>query len=359
MASMQAGFPSPAPTRIAVLRALKIGDLICAVPAFRAFRAAWPDAVINLIGLPWAHCFARRYRCYLDGFHEFYGYPGLPERAPVLGRIPGFLSAMQEQHFDLVVQLHGSGSFVNPLVALMGGRRSAGFFLPGDYRPDPQTFLPWPNRGREIHRLLRLVEFLGLRTAGDRLEFPITAEDRAAFATLDRSAALSTGNYVCLHAGASVAERRWPIATFAAVGQALAGVGLKIVLTGSSSEAELTSALAQKIGGDVLDLAGQTTLGSLAVVVEGARFVVCNDTAISHVADALGVPSVVLSTGDNPERWAPLDEQRHRVISDNEGVGAGRVIAEVEQLLNSACPKPADDSAYSAGKLQPVLTGSC
>jgi ADP-heptose:LPS heptosyltransferase len=43
-----------------------------------------------------------------------------------------------------------------------------------------------------------------------------------------------------------------------------------------------------------LDLAGRTTLGALAVLIEGARLLVCNDTEVSHIAAALKVPSVVI-----------------------------------------------------------------
>ncbi len=45
------------PRTIVLLRALQLGDLLCAVPAFRSLRAAFPQAHIALIGLPWSKTF--------------------------------------------------------------------------------------------------------------------------------------------------------------------------------------------------------------------------------------------------------------------------------------------------------------
>ena len=330
----------PPVRRVAILRALQLGDLFCAVPAFRALRSAWPDAEIVLIGLPWARGFVERFGAYLDGFREFPGFPGLPERPPEIGRIPAFLAEIQAERFDLAIQLHGSGPFVNPLTALFGARRSAGFFLPGDFRLDPDLSLPWPDRGLEIHRLLALVEFLGMDLKGDFLEFPIHAADRAALAALEGVGDLSPRSYLCLHPGASVAERRWPAASFAAVADALAGRGLRTVLTGTAAEAPLTREVARLMHSPPLDLAGKTDLGALAALIDGARLLVSNDTGVSHLAAALKVPSVIVSTGDNPARWAPTDADLHRVLCDPAGVRVAAVLVEARKLLDAGSPEP-------------------
>lgn len=121
----------PLPRRIAVFRALQLGDLLCAVPALRALRRALPHAEITLIGLLWARTLVDRYRAYLDSFLDFPGHPGMPEAPAQPDRMPAFLARAQQHRFDLVIQMHGSGGITNPLVALLGARHIAGYHVPG------------------------------------------------------------------------------------------------------------------------------------------------------------------------------------------------------------------------------------
>jgi ADP-heptose:LPS heptosyltransferase len=345
--------------RVAVLRALKFGDLLCAVPALRALRRALPPgAEVTLIGLPWARELVGRYPHYLDRFEEFPGWPGLPEREPDLAAVPAFLARVQALRLDLTVQLHGSGPFVNPLVALFGAEHTCGFRLPGGYCPDPAWFLPWPDEGREVHRLLRLMTFLGAPTDGDHLEFPLRQGDHEALAAAGLAGHLRPGGYACIHPGASVPERRWPAERFAAVADWLAGRGLPVVLTGSAPERGLTREVRRRMrtGEETTDACGRTGLGALGALLAGARVLVCNDTGTSHLAAALRVPSVVLSTGDNPARWAPLDAGLHRVLGDAGGPPpVEAVIRHAAELLAGPAPAvpqgmgnltPCDRSAY-------------
>jgi ADP-heptose:LPS heptosyltransferase len=328
------GFPGPLPRRIVIFRALKFGDMLCAVPALRSIRGAFPGAEIVLVGLPWAREFVDRYRSLLDGFREFPGYPGLPEREPEIDRLPAFFDRIRAERFDLSIQLHGSGSISNVVTARFGAGINAGFHEPGAECPDARTFLPYPDRGLELRRLLRLAEHLGIPTCGESLEFPIREDDDLDARQLAEAHGLRPRGYVCIHAGASVPDRRWPPERFAAVANALSARGFAILLTGTAEEAGLAGALSRAIRAPAIDLAGRTTLGPLAAILSGSRLLVCNDTGVSHLADALRVPSVVISTGDNPDRWAPADRRLHRVLCRDSGVGPDEAIAEAEDLLD-------------------------
>ena len=305
----------PLPRRLVILRALQLGDLLCAVPALRALRAALPAAEITLVGLPWARAFVERFDRYLDGFLEFPGYPGLPERELQVHRVPEFLAAAQRLQFDLAIQMHGSGAIVNPLTVLLGARYTAGFHVPGQYCPDPERFLPFPAHEPEVWHHLRLMEFLGVPLQGDELEFPLRPQDEQELAAIPEARDLHSAEYVCIHPGARSRARRWLPERFAAVADVLAARGLRIVLTGSSDEAALTAAVAGSMKAPALDLAGRTSLGALAVLLSRARLLVCNDTGVSHIAAGLRLPSVVIISASDPNRWAPLDHERHRAIS--------------------------------------------
>lgn len=297
--------------RIAVFRALVLGDLLCAVPAWRALKASHPSARVTLVGLPWAAELARRLPC-IDAFVAFPGFPGLPEQPCDTRALPGFLERLQAERFDLVLQMHGSGGIANPLVMCFGGRRTAGFFVPGAYCPDPQGFIPWPTQGHEIERLLSLTDALGWPRRGTALEFPVRDEDRRSLRALWPGAASSS--YVIVHAGAQLRSRRWPVQRFARVADELARLGHAVVLTGTAAERPLVRQLREAMRQPAVDLSGRTGLFELGALVEAARLVVCNDTGISHVAAALGTPSVVVSSGGEVARWRPLDARRHRVL---------------------------------------------
>jgi len=300
--------------RVAVVRALQLGDMLCTVPALRSLRRALPDAHVTLIGLPWASEFASRYSNYIDDFLEFPGFPGIPERPMDPAAIVDFLARAQQRRFDLAIQLHGSGSFINPFTQLLGAKRTAGFYLPGDYCPDAGSFMPWPGAGHEIERLSSLVRFLGGPDCGDELEFPLSRDDRGEAYALLKQHNLHAGSYVCLHPGGRNLSRRWSLEKYARVAEWLDLKGYRVIVTGAPFEADLASKLQELTRCEIVNAAGRTGLGGMAALLTGARLLVSNDTGASHIASAVRTPSVIVVLGSEPARWAPLDTHRHRTV---------------------------------------------
>src|SRR5438874_6523622 len=111
----------PASPRIAVLRASRLGDLLCTVPALRALRAALPDAEIDLVTLPILGELAERLS-YIDRFVPFPGHPGIAEQLFEPAKTLRFFEQAQARRYDLAVQLQGSGAYSNPFILMMGAR---------------------------------------------------------------------------------------------------------------------------------------------------------------------------------------------------------------------------------------------
>lgn len=308
----RARYWEPSPRRIAVFRALQLGDMLCVVPALRALRQRAPRADITLVGLPWAAEFARRFARYIDRFVEFPGACGLPEREPDHGAFPRFIAGMRAARLDLAIQLHGSGTLSNLIVEDFGARECIAHVPPDAPLPPGQR--RWREEEPEILRWLALLEAAGVPACGTELEFPLCAMDVAALGALRAEFDFDPARSVCLHPGARLPSRRWGAARFAAVGDALAAAGCTVLLTGARDEAPLTAEVAARMRDEPVDLTGRTSLGALAALVAQARLVVANDTGISHVAAALRTPSVIVSSGGDARRWAPLDTTRHLVL---------------------------------------------
>lgn len=321
--------------KISVFRPLQLGDLICSIPAFRALRMEFPDAIITLIGLPWAKDFVKRYNMYFDKFISFPGYPGMPEQHVNPYAFPEFLKSVQRERFDLVIQMNGSGTITNPLITLFSGEITAGYFRDGMYRPESHYFMPYPNNLPEVKRHLKLMKFLGIPEQGEEKEFPIIKTDIKEYINLKEVISLVPTNYICIHPGARVNEKQMSPKKFAAIADIFSSYGFDIVLTGTKDEENITEKVKNNMHVVPLDLTGKTTLGSLAILLKHSYMLVSNDTGIAHIADALNVPSVIIFSSSNPIRWAPLNNMYHKVVLQDDIENPENLLNEAEKLMKS------------------------
>ena len=299
--------------KIVVFRALQLGDMLCAIPAIRALRKAYPEAEIILLGLPWARALTDRFDNYFDGFIHFPGFPGLPEQIFNSRIFPEFLKRMQQMEFDLVLQMQGNGSVVNPLMELFGARYTAGFSTPGHYAPDNGLFIPYPDEDHEAKRHIQLMQHLGIPADGTDLEFPLTAADHEELQALGLE--IAPKKYVCIHPGSRGTWRQWPVRYFAALADLCIDQGYQVIVTGTKDEQDIVQSVISGMKSSAINTAGRTSLGAMGALIKDAAMLISNCTGVSHIASAFKTPSIVLSMDGEPQRWGPLDGLNHRTIN--------------------------------------------
>ncbi|TWR26231.1 glycosyltransferase family 9 protein [Mucilaginibacter achroorhodeus] len=320
--------------KIATFRALQLGDMLCVIPALRALRNAYPNAQITLIGLPWGKSLAERFNQYFDNFIHFPGYPGLPEQELDKAAFTSFLKEVQDEKFDLAIQMQGNGSVVNPMVELFGAKYTAGYKIDGHYAPDNGLFMTYPNEGHEIDRHIRLMEFLGIESQGNELEYPLTTADYDALDALQLD--IEPKTYVCIHPGSRGSYRQWPVKYFATLADYCIDEGYKAVLTGTKEEGGIIDEVISLMRHEPINTAGKTSMGAVGVLIQNAAMLISNCTGVSHIASAFKTPSIVISMDGEPHRWGPLDTRVHRTINWLQSPDFHLVFRETVELVSLA-----------------------
>ncbi|WP_461163890.1 glycosyltransferase family 9 protein [Arthrobacter sp. R4-81] len=255
-----------------VLRALKLGDLLVAVPALHALRRAFPDHRLRYAAQGWL-----TEALQLVGGFELLPTHGLDE--PI---------AVEPGTVDVAVNLHGSGPESQERIEELRARHTISHV--SERRAGPR----WQPDLHERERWTRLLQWHGIEA--DPLDFRL---NRPAVHT-------DTPDATVIHVGAAYGSRLWPVDRFASVAWKLAASGHSILFTGSSAERERALMVCRRAGlAATAVVAGQLTLSQFAATVADARLVISADTGAAHLASAYGRPSVVLFGPAPPEIWGP------------------------------------------------------
>ena len=300
----------PGVARIAVLRAGGLGDLVLSLPALEALRAAYPDAEITLLGRPWHAEFLRGRPSPVDavvvvpvatGVRE---EPGEVEDETELRR---FFDRMEDEHFDLAVQLDRGGRGATAFVRRLGARLAVGACL-ADAEPLDRWMRYVPYQP-ELLRCLEVVSLVGAEPRGVEPRVTVTKLD---LDEAERALAGLDGPFAVLHPGAGDGRRCWPPEKFALVGDGLGPAGVGPVITGSEHDRDLVARVAAGMRQPALALAGRLTLNGLAGLLSLASVVVANDTGARHLAEAVGASTVGIYWCGNVITSGPATRAWHR-----------------------------------------------
>jgi len=279
------------PASILVLRYSALGDVVLATSVLEPLRRRFPDARIEWVtdalyaplleGLPEL---ARVHRLARDGANGAWG-----------------LAARLRGRFDVAIDLQNKprsmlvARAAAPLRAAFR-RRSALQAIRSVIGSDPPLV-----RAHQTRLYTEALAPFGITEPG-RTKVALSAQARALAA--DALGGVD-GSIVAVAPGARWATKRWPAERFAAVADALAQDGHRIVLCGGPPDrdafASFRAAARSKVAADLSFL----PLDALAAALARVRLLVACDSGPVHLATAVGTPVLALFGPTSATRWGP------------------------------------------------------
>lgn len=283
-------------TRILVRAPNWVGDQVLAYPFFYYLRKAFPDAWIASACVNWVSDLQ-----FMSLVNEVIPLPN------------GFFKKVREARtrgaWDLGIAL--PNSFSAALFLKMSRCR-----VVRGYRHDARGFLldeaiAW-KRDPSRHRSQAYLDLVS-EVLPDGLSAPsfwaLPGSHFDATREWPRAQALEppSEKYWVLAPGSKAESRRWPVERYLALARKIAAeTSLIGVIVGGADEAPLAEVLLKDRDIKLISLVAQGKVSSLWKVFAGARFTVCNESGLAHVASLCGSPVEIICGAADPRRTQPI-----------------------------------------------------
>ncbi|MGQ9858771.1 MAG: glycosyltransferase family 9 protein [Thermodesulfobacteriota bacterium] len=175
----------------------------------------------------------------------------------------------------------------------------------------------------EVQHNLDVIRYLGGQVLDDKLELWLSREDEAfAEQFLGEKRVEPDEMLVGLAPGAGAPKRIWPVDRFGELGLWLQQrYGARLLVVGGPGEEPLGKELERKIGSNVVNAVGRTTLRQTGALLKRCRIFVGNDAGPMHVAAAVGIPVVEVSC--HPKSGVSVERQFAVEVRSMEGEPQG------------------------------------
>lgn len=282
---------------ILVIHQGALGDFILGLPALETLRKSLPHARTVIIGYPRILELADQ-RFYADEIISI--DQGEMASFFVRGRpLDSTLSRLFSQfHLIVVFGKDEEGTLIGNLK-----RTSDGLILHID---------PFPSGGERVHltdHLLRQFSLHGFHISetNPRLRLKRSDQDwgndfwRRKGVTLEERAKV-----IILHPGSGSKKKVWPLGRFLKLAQIIQNrFGSKILIPFGPAEGPEVEEVFDGMNPQTVIRVKELSLKELASVMEGCRLFIGNDSGISHMASALGIPTIAIFGPTDPRVWSP------------------------------------------------------
>jgi lipopolysaccharide heptosyltransferase II len=305
--------------RILLIQPSRIGDIVFSLPTLKALRKTFPEAHI-------AWLVDERCRDLVEGHPDLDETIVVPFKAveqalkkrqwPRVWRTFSDLKrTLRAGNFDLSLDLHGLAKSAL-LVWLAGARLRLGSANTTGMKEGSGFFSkeipPGPDDRHTVERNLAVLRYLGGQTEKPTFRLPVSEIARGEIREmLDQAGCREEDDLMVIHPGAGWLSRRWPAERYAAlIGRLQQGQSAQIAVIGGpeggSKEDQLFQELFSRLEVPVINLVRRLSLKQLLALYQRARLFIGNEAGPMHLANALGLPAVVLIGPTRPELTGPF-----------------------------------------------------
>ena len=275
--------------RITVVRAGGLGDTILLLPALQILRAELPGIRLTLIGSQWA-----------EALRPLIPFPVETARFDSPRLAPLFAAPASEDP---------SGIFPASDAVILYTEDPSSHFVRNATRHSRGPVLVWPAITiRDTHAAVHLARPI----AGEPLkvgDLPtpelLLPPNFGAQARSWLDARLGTGvRPMAIHPGSGGRRKCWPPSSFT---ELIARLGAPTLLIEGPADAEPCEEIARRLDPALpVARAANLLLPHLAALLAECCLYLGNDSGVSHLAAALGVPTAVIFGPTDPAVWGPL-----------------------------------------------------
>jgi len=285
--------------KILLIATRQIGDVLLITPLLRSLRRAYPQAVIDV--LVYAHKGGM-----LEGNPDYNTCIEVAEH-PNFNQYQTLFNQIF-RHYDLAIStLSGD----RPLLYALAAAPKRVAIVPPQRWQDAwkrlavQAWTELDNHNTHtVIQNLRLADLLGIPRYYDLVipqatnsveklnkQLPFTWQKQA---------------FAVLHLLPMWHYKRWTVTGWQQLIQYLTQVGLRVVITGGGSQAEMV--YINKVltkANMAINLAGKLRFSDVAKLIQASIIYIGPDTAVTHLAATTGTPTVAIFGPTNPLKWAP------------------------------------------------------
>lgn len=294
------------PKKVLLIATQQIGDVLLCTPLLKSMRAAWPNALIDvLVYRNTSGILAGNTDC--NTVIESDNHPSLSASFKLLKTI--------FRQYDLAVTTQGNDRAHQ--YAFLAGKKRMGLIpsLNSKHWWKKMSCQRWSlldeNDTHTVVQNLLLADLMAI----DR-KYALTPPKLSSADSWSRLNQLSGFNlieqaYTIIHPLPMWQYKRWTDSGWLNLIQHLLDQGQRVVITGGPADNEknyaqmLTDHFAEKTGAHVVSLAGKTSFAEMSVLLTHATAYIGPDTATTHLAAACGTPTLAIFGPTNPVKWAP------------------------------------------------------